>query len=306
MVDRNFVAKIADFHRLDGLDHSRRGSNDFANLWIAPECLALPSGASPKTGGRREQYVDLTLMGGALTTAADVYSFGVVCYECLSRLDPFDNMEVADALDGVRSGTLRLEAPMGCDLVVAGTMQECLRTDPVRRPPFAELERRFDAIDPDNIIPGGGIGNADPRLAWLRKTRKNSKLDSGDVSQSGHENCLGGSEALKEIIQSDKRPESAAAAFLSQSSTASFRQSRAIRTESIINDLFPEHVAAALMRGEKVPPERKEMVTMYFSGGASLKPRWEIVCEVGLVGGGWDGGNLSDKGVGTVAHRQGG
>jgi hypothetical protein len=31
-------------------------------------------------------------------------------------------------------------------------------------------------------------------------------------------------------------------------------------------DLFPAHVAEALMRGEKVPPERKDAVTMYFSG----------------------------------------
>ena len=33
----------------------------------------------------------------------------------------------------------------------------------------------------------------------------------------------------------------------------------------ILRDLFPSHVADALMRGEKVPPERKEMITMYFS-----------------------------------------
>jgi hypothetical protein len=35
---------------------------------------------------------------------------------------------------------------------------------------------------------------------------------------------------------------------------------------SILLDLFPAHVAEALIRGEKVPPERKEMVTMFFSG----------------------------------------
>ena len=47
----------------------------------------------------------------------------------------------------------------------------------------------------------------------------------------------------------------------------------------ILRDLFPLHVADALMRGEKVPPERKEMITMYFSDivgfttlSASLSP----------------------------------
>ena len=33
----------------------------------------------------------------------------------------------------------------------------------------------------------------------------------------------------------------------------------------IMRDLFPPTVANALMRGEKVPPERKEAITMYFS-----------------------------------------
>ncbi len=33
----------------------------------------------------------------------------------------------------------------------------------------------------------------------------------------------------------------------------------------IMRDLFPPNVAESLMRGEKVPPERKEAITMYFS-----------------------------------------
>jgi guanylate cyclase len=33
----------------------------------------------------------------------------------------------------------------------------------------------------------------------------------------------------------------------------------------IMRNLFPPHIADALMRGEKVPPERQDMVTMYFS-----------------------------------------
>ena len=213
---------------------------------------------------------DVALADVALTTAADVYSFGVVCYECLTRVDPFDGMEVVEALDGVRSGKLRLEAPKGCDLVVAGTMEECLRTDPVRRPPFAELDRRFAAIDPTIIIPGGEDENADPRLPWIRSMQKVSKFECDDVGQKA------GSGALQAVIQSDNRPGSATAAFLSASS--SFGQSRAVRTESILKDLFPEHVATALIRGEKVPPERKEMVTMYFSG-ASCSQKTDLIEE---------------------------
>jgi guanylate cyclase, other len=33
----------------------------------------------------------------------------------------------------------------------------------------------------------------------------------------------------------------------------------------IMRDMFPQHVAEALMRGERLPPEPKEAVTMYFS-----------------------------------------
>ncbi len=259
MVDRNFVAKIADFHRPK---HSRRGPSDFANLWLAPEFLALSAGASPGNAHVREQDVNpnIALADVALTTAADVYSFGVVCYECLARLDPFDGMEVVEALDGVRSGKLRLEAPKGCDLVIAGTMEECLRTDPVRRPPFAELDRRFAAIDPTNIIPGVEDGDTDSRLTWIRSMQRAPKLEFDAVGQGD------GSAALQAIIHSDSRPGSASAAFLA--SSLSFGQSRVVRTESILKDLFPEHVATALIRGEKIPPERKEMVTMYFSGAS--------------------------------------
>ena len=32
----------------------------------------------------------------------------------------------------------------------------------------------------------------------------------------------------------------------------------------VLYDVFPKHVAEALMNGQKVPPERKDMVTVYF------------------------------------------
>jgi hypothetical protein len=44
------------------------------------------------------------------------------------------------------------------------------------------------------------------------------------------------------------------------------RAAEQVTSRAILMDLFPAHVAEALMRGEKVPPERKEAVTMYFSG----------------------------------------
>jgi hypothetical protein len=54
--------------------------------------------------------------------------------------------------------------------------------------------------------------------------------------------------------------------WLSKEALSTFDDAFAEQVSSILLDLFPAHVAEALMRGEKVPPERKEMVTMYFSG----------------------------------------
>ena len=45
-------------------------------------------------------------------------------------------------------------------------------------------------------------------------------------------------------------------------SSASARKNESMR---IMHNLFPADVAEALLRGERVPPQRKEMVTMYFS-----------------------------------------
>ena len=49
------------------------------------------------------------------------------------------------------------------------------------------------------------------------------------------------------------------------------------RTDDILKDLFPPHIAELLMRGEKVPPERKEMITMYFRSNLSSKLKRRFV-----------------------------
>lgn len=43
------------------------------------------------------------------------------------------------------------------------------------------------------------------------------------------------------------------------------KRSKAARTEDLLHQLFPKHMADALRDGEKVPPEKHEMVTVYFS-----------------------------------------
>jgi len=36
-------------------------------------------------------------------------------------------------------------------------------------------------------------------------------------------------------------------------------------TQQVLLDVFPQHVVDALKKGEKVPPERKDCVTIFFS-----------------------------------------
>lgn len=43
------------------------------------------------------------------------------------------------------------------------------------------------------------------------------------------------------------------------------KKSKAARTEDLLYQLFPRHMADALRDGEKVPPEQHDMVTVYFS-----------------------------------------
>ena len=46
---------------------------------------------------------------------------------------------------------------------------------------------------------------------------------------------------------------------------SSYRRRRASNEEDLINQVFPKHVAKALLQGRKVEPDRVEMATMFFS-----------------------------------------
>ncbi len=82
---------------------------------------------------------------------SDVYSFGVIVYECLSRREPFEGYEPEDVVAGVASGSLRLPIPPGCSAEIAVLLSECLSFESIRRPPFAEIERRLAALDQSQV-----------------------------------------------------------------------------------------------------------------------------------------------------------
>jgi hypothetical protein len=105
------------------------------------------------------------------------------------------------------------------------TLRECLSYEPRKRPPFIELDRRFDAIEPSLFT---------------------SCIFAKSESPSEHiERQASGAPGRRRTIQIQFRTVSD-------------------RSDCIVKDLFPSHVAEMLMLGQKVPPERKEMITMLF------------------------------------------
>ncbi len=190
LIDRNFCAKLSDY----GL-----ASNTPTTYWAAPECL----------------------MGQLSSVKSDVYSFGVVVYEVLSRKVPYNGQDWQSICAEVSEGTLKIPVPAGCSPQVSVLMNECLLQDPLRRPPFAELKRRLDALD-ETLMTSIAFSPAHDMRAQLKRKSTVMRI-APDSTSLGRHSML------------------------------------------IMRDLFPPNVAESLMRGEKVPPERKEAITMYFS-----------------------------------------
>jgi guanylate cyclase len=66
--------------------------------------------------------------------------------------------------------------------------------------------------------------------------------------------------APPETVDTPSRRQRRSSAFSTESAEAAHQGSL-----TVMRSLFPRHVGDALIRGEKVPPERKEAITMYFS-----------------------------------------
>ena len=86
--------------------------------------------------------------------ASDVYSFGVIIFECLSRKEPFEGRDPLEIAKGVLSGELSLQTPTGCGLEMSTLLAECLKWEPAHRPPFAEIQRRLESLDPSQVTSG--------------------------------------------------------------------------------------------------------------------------------------------------------
>jgi hypothetical protein len=123
----------------------------------------------------------------------------------------------------------------GASVDAASLVADCLRRDPALRPPFSEIDRRLAAIDDaGGLLPAAA---AAPGLAVTRGVRRPS-LAGGQGSGAV---AAGGVSTGRRSSLLDRMEEGA------------------------LRRLFPAHVAAAMRRGERAPPERKEMVTVFFA-----------------------------------------
>jgi serine/threonine protein kinase len=243
------------FSRIDSVSLSSRGSSGSSgSVWLAPELAC----------------------GGGPTAAADVYAFGLIIYECLTRSDlalvsgsgsdpsecrtPKAKVSKTFLLPGTRrssacspsavtttcAAAADLPDPPGASAEVVGLIRECLRSDAGRRPPFHELDRRLAALDV-------------------------SLMTSAAFAQDGDTNGSPGmsraqSQCLSHSICRPRcpRPESSMETTL-QPDGPRLGPSAARNSDIIMHSLFPPHVVEALLMGRPVPPEPKELVTIFFS-----------------------------------------
>jgi hypothetical protein len=163
--------------------------------------------------------------GGPITVQADVYSFGVIVHECLTRRSPHHGEGDPAA---VLEGVRRGERALAAP-PGCGVAAAALLSDCLQH-------------DPARRPP---FAELDRRLAALEAAQLASSALEGPAALHAH--------------RGRAMPAGWAAALSAQVGDS---QMQRILDSS---GLLTQGAAEALLRGEKVPPERKEMVTMHFS-----------------------------------------
>lgn len=175
LVDNRYRAKVADF----GLSQKRKAGAAGTPFWLAPEVLRRETGN---------------------TTQSDSYAFGIMLYEIYSRKEPYAGEDPVKVVEDVADVNVckRPPVPPACPPKAAQLMEECLHSDPLKRPTFEELDLQLKRLDVPLMEPLG------------LKASEN-------------------------------------------------------RSDALLEEVFPKHVAKALRAGRKVEPLQRDMVTVFFS-----------------------------------------
>ena len=85
----------------------------------------------------------------------DVYSFGIILYEVYSRSDPYEGEDFDEVIKRVKDPNMyyRPQAPITCPSEIVLLMNDCLRTYPLSRPTFLQINDRLEQMDAIMIEP---------------------------------------------------------------------------------------------------------------------------------------------------------
>ena len=213
------------------------------------------------------------LTSGESSCAGDVYAFGMLTYEVMAQKDPFSDQEcsLVEILKEIVKGELdvpkRLPIPAQVNPSLVSLCRECAHMQIDMRPHFGEVERR---------------------LRSLMTGLHDANASASDKEQNVEDNTYSRDQFFG-YLRSDKlgkgftRNASCAPGWHNFQGFASIASSTAdadsLTIKQLLLEVFPSHVAKALMEGRKVEPESKECVTIFFSDivgytelGGSMEP----------------------------------
>jgi serine/threonine protein kinase len=165
------------------------------------------------------------LLGGGNSSASDMYSYGVVIYECLARRAPYDESD-----------------PRQEDLLQAIAAGERL----LSAPPGCSFELVALMNECLNLdaVKRPAAGEVGRRLSCLNPASTTAPSFTDPDREPG--------------------PSLWPGKMAGSSRWRNGQKEEVSKSEMIMRSLFPQDVSDALLRGERVPPESKAQVTMYF------------------------------------------
>eukprot|EP00292_Cryptomonas_paramecium_P004582 CAMPEP_0113710804 /NCGR_PEP_ID=MMETSP0038_2-20120614/30374_1 /TAXON_ID=2898 /ORGANISM="Cryptomonas paramecium" /LENGTH=851 /DNA_ID=CAMNT_0000636929 /DNA_START=237 /DNA_END=2788 /DNA_ORIENTATION=+ /assembly_acc=CAM_ASM_000170 len=165
---------------------------------------------------------------------ADVYAFGILLVEVLTRKNVYPDEDLNSIIQEVkdRQTNRRPAIPDNVAEPFKHLMQECWHSNPIQRPSFEVVSSRLREVDPFLTIEGESFNSCNPSAPCANLNPATSWRDSG---------------------KPNSRPRS----------MADMRKDR--NASSVLKSLFPADVAESLLKGEKVEPVTKDMVSVFFS-----------------------------------------